>query len=176
MSTHLYAFLRNKAGSRQGSLEACLLQGGEQSEALLRRTEPVESPKGDSVEDRAVMGACSSFPWLSSAQPSAQASTRSLAAILSRMPHPWMAVLKRDWEAFWSLERVPNSILSFYSHIPGKRLCLYFVSGETESGENSVILSVGTEELKFEFGSVWIQSTRTKLLFHSKLCYTWQEK
>lgn len=81
MSTHLYAFLRNKAGSRQGSLEACLLQGGEQSEALLRRTEPVESPKGDSVEDRAVMGACSSFP-------SAQASTRSLAAILSRMPHP----------------------------------------------------------------------------------------
>lgn len=87
-----------------------------------------------------------------------------------------MAVLKKDWEDFWSLERVPNGILSFYSHIPGKHLCLYIVSGETESGENSVILSVGMEELKFEFGSVWIQSTHTKLLFHSKLCYTWQEK
>lgn len=172
VSTHLYAFLRYKAGGGQGSLEARWLQGGEQSEALLRRTEPVGSPKGDSVEDRVVMGSCSSSPWLSSAA----ALSPGFGNVTGCHSFPWMAALKRDWEAFWSLERVPNGILSFYSHIPGEHLSPYFVSGETESGENSVILSMGMEELKFEFGSVWIQSTRTKLLFHSKLCYTWQEK
>lgn len=112
--------------------------------------------------------------------PQLKGSTSPLATILFWKPHPWMVVLKRDWDVLWSLECAANNILSLFSHGPGKHPSLHFVHGETESAEIAVIHSVGTEELKFEFRSksrvhVFFFHT-TKFLFHCKLGYTWQEK